>query len=180
MESPRLASTTSGLNATASIVTVCFAGLTAAPWPTLIESRATAATSETTTTIRVCGFIDVLLLQRRLNVLGVFEMRNERRAHLHEERLQFGVLRAWNQRLVHGIEHGLVIGHLVIDVRLVELCALQAPEVFQIVVTAGLQTLARRIVLRRHLELGHEIDRLLVAAGVIRHHPLTEFLDFRI
>ncbi len=57
------------------------------------------------------------------------EVCHERRPHLDEQRLQLGVLRTGNEGLVHRIEHGLVIRHLVVDVRLVERRARQTLEV---------------------------------------------------
>jgi hypothetical protein len=56
----------------------------------------------------------------RLQMTRVFEMRDKRRSHLHEQRLQLLVLRARNKRLVERVEHAFMIGDLVIDIRLVE------------------------------------------------------------
>jgi len=70
-----------------------------------------------------------LLPERRLHVLRVLEVRDERRAHLDEQRLQLRVLGVGDERLVDGIEDGLVIFDFVIDVRLVERPAAQRLEV---------------------------------------------------
>src|SRR5215510_11737246 len=65
------------------------------------------------------------LLERRLNVLRMLEVRDERRAHLHQQTLQLGVARARDQRLVDGVQDRLVVGDLVIDVGFVELGPLE-------------------------------------------------------
>ena len=65
------------------------------------------------------------LRERRLDVLRVLEVRDERRTHLDEKRLELGVGGTGEQRLVDRIEHLLVIGDLVVDIRLVERRALE-------------------------------------------------------
>ena len=85
---------------------------------------------------------------RRLQVLGVLEVRDERRAHLDEQRLQLGVRGAGDQRLVDRVEHLLVVRDLVVDVRLVERRALERLQVRDVLLAAGLQALAGGVVLR--------------------------------
>ena len=68
----------------------------------------------------------LLAAKGRLHVLGVLEVRDERRAHLDEQRLELRVLRVRDQHLVDGVEHLLVVRDLVIDVGLVEGRALAA------------------------------------------------------
>src|SRR5262245_37770576 len=115
------------------MTTVCVAGLTvgaAALGPKLQSSGPSVAAR----TARE-GF----LLERRLDLLGMLEVRDERRAHLDQQRLQLGVRGAGNQGLVDGVEHSLMIGDLVLDVRLVERRALQALEAGDVLVAARLQ-----------------------------------------
>ncbi len=50
----------------------------------------------------------------------MLEVRDKRRPHLDQQRLQLFVLGTGDQRLVDGIEHLLVIGNFVVDVGLVE------------------------------------------------------------
>ena len=68
--------------------------------------------------------------------------------------------RSGNQGLVDRIEHRLVIGDFVVDVGLVERRALERLQIGDVLIAARLQALARGVVLRRHLELGRQIDRL--------------------
>ncbi len=59
-------------------------------------------------------------LQRRLQMLRVFQMRDEGGPDLYEQRFQLFVLRTRNQRFIERIEHVFMVGHFVIDVRAVE------------------------------------------------------------
>src|SRR5215213_11060753 len=95
--------------------------------------------------------------QRRLELLGVLEMRDEGWPHVDQQRLQLLVLSAGNQRVVQRIDHLLVIRDLVADVGLVERRVLQALELGDVLLAARLQALARRIVLRRDMKLVHEL-----------------------
>ena len=97
------------------------------------------------------------LLERRLDVFGMLEMRDERRTHLDQQCLELGAGGPGDERLVDRVEHRLVIGDLVVDVGLVELRSLQALELGDVLVAACLQALAGRIVGRRDLQLGGEV-----------------------
>src|SRR5688572_14449114 len=104
------------------------------------------------------------LLQRRLDLLRVVAVRDEGRADLDQQRLQLGVARIGDQRLVERIQHLLVIRHLVVDVCLVEGRAFQRFQVRQVLLAAGFEALAGWVVLGLHFQLGDEIGRLLVHA----------------
>ena len=56
------------------------------------------------------------LLERRLDLFGMLEMRDERRTHLDQQCLELGVGGPGDERLVDRVEHRLVIGDLVVDV----------------------------------------------------------------
>src|SRR5690242_18826134 len=61
-----------------------------------------------------------LALQGSLYLLRVLQVCRDGRPGLLQERLQLRVLRAGNEGLVDGVEHRLMVGDLVVDVRLVE------------------------------------------------------------
>ena len=46
----------------------------------------------------------------------MFEMCYESGPHFHQQRFEFRILSARNQRFVHRVDHVLVIGNLVVDV----------------------------------------------------------------
>src|SRR5262247_3798400 len=125
------------------MTTVCVAGLAAGaavPGPMLQRSGPSTAPRRASASS---------LLERRLDLLGMLEMRDERRTHLDQEGLELGVLRAGDERLVHRVDHRLVIGDFVVDVGLVELPALQALELGDVLLAPRLQALAGGIVGRR-------------------------------
>src|SRR5262245_7437687 len=102
------------------MTTVCVAGLAAgAAVPGVILQRSGPSTAARRASASS-------LLERRLDLLGMLEMRDECRAHLDQQGLELGVLGAGDERLVDRVEHRLVVGDLVVDVGLVELAALQA------------------------------------------------------
>jgi hypothetical protein len=59
----------------------------------------------------------------------VLHMRDKSRAYLDQQRLQFRILRTGNQGLVDRIDHGLVIGDLIIDVGLIECGSFEILEI---------------------------------------------------
>ena len=63
---------------------------------------------------------------RRLDGLRVLEVRHECRTNLLEQGLELRVLRVGDQSFVEGIEDGLMVGDLVVDIGLVEGRAAQA------------------------------------------------------
>src|SRR5438128_2623168 len=69
--------------------------------------------------VAAAGSCALLSAQLRLHVLRVREVPLERRIGIDQELLQIGVLGGGNERVLHGVDHGLVIGDLRIDVRLV-------------------------------------------------------------
>ncbi len=87
----------------------------------------------------------------------MLQMRDECRAHLHEQRFELCVLCARDQCLVDGVQHGLVIRNFVIDVCLVERRAIQLAQRCEILIAAALQALARRIALGRDMQLRDEL-----------------------
>src|SRR5262245_27129232 len=173
-ESPTRTVRSSGLKVVASMTTLCVAGLAAGcavpgpmPKSTGPSSAARSASED-------------VLLEAGLDLLGMLEMRHEGRARLFQQGLELGVLGAGDEGLVDRVEHGLVVGDLVVDVRLVELGALQPLELGDVLVAAFLQGLAGRVVLRLDLQLGGQVGRRLVDARVVRHHLLAELLDVRV
>ncbi len=95
--------------------------------------------------------------------------------HLHEQRLQRFVLRARDSRLVDGVEHLLVIRDFVIDI-----CSSRTPRrsmlrSAEVLVAAGLEALARRVVFRNHLD-GDELRGGLDDARVVDDHAIRERL----
>jgi len=108
----------------------------------------------------------------------MLEMGCERRPDLYEQRLQFLILRAGNQRLVYRVEHGLVIRHLVVDVGLVELCALEPLETLECVFAAFFQSGAGGILFRLHLEFCYEFCSRFIDAAMVGNHELRKVLHF--
>ena len=131
-----------------SIVTVCVFGLGA-----FIGDEADDAHDQMAAIARM-ACRTVTISEPSLQTLRVLEVRDEGRTHLDEQRLEFLVRRARNQRLVERIDHLLVVRHFMIDVRLVERRALERLQVGEVLLAVGLQALAGGIVLRRNFELG--------------------------
>ena len=98
------------------------------------------------------GVHEPSLLQRSLNLLCMLQMRVNHRANFFQQTLQFHVLGVWNQRLVYRIEHGLMVGHFVINIGLVKLFPLQAFEFAEIGRAAIFKRLACVAVLRRYFQ----------------------------
>ena len=142
--SPRAIVSVGGSNPKFLIVTVCARG----------AGLVHAATTPRATTDAVAAQRTGKGTLRRLNLLRHFEVGRDGRADLHEQRLEVGVLRVRDERLVDRVQHGLMVGHLVVDVRLVELLAAQALKLREIAVATGLELLAGVVVLGRDVELG--------------------------
>src|SRR6185437_3072720 len=115
--------------------------------------------------------------QRSLYPFRMLEVIDEERPHLHECRLELGVLSAWNQYLVHRIDDGLVISDLVIDVGLVERGAVELLERREVFLASLTEAPARRVAFRCHVQLVHERDRGSIDTRVIGDHPLGEVPD---
>ena len=62
-------------------------------------------------------------------------MRHERRPHLDQQRLQFRIAGARNQRLIECIDHLLVIRVLVIDIGAIECRTSQCFQMSEVLVT---------------------------------------------
>src|SRR5262249_50456340 len=133
----------SGLNATASITPVCVGvrrgafGSTASesipagqPDNTSHAAHNSARATRPLSRWRPRGTASPLTgsLETGLYLLRLLEMRHEGRPRLREQLLELGVLRVRDQRLVHRVEHALVVHDLVIDVFLVELFAAEPPQ----------------------------------------------------
>ena len=97
----------------------------------------------------------------------MLEVRDKSRPHLDQQSLQFAVRCPGNEDLVERIDDLLVIRDFVIDVRFVERSTLERLQVGEVLLATGFQTLAGWIVLRRDLELGYEVCRGFVDAGVV-------------
>src|SRR5262245_66034474 len=118
------------------MTTVCVAGLTAgaAALGPRLQSSGPSVAARTASE----GF----LLERRLDLLGMLEVRDERRTHLDQQGLELGVRGARDERLVDSVQHRLVVGNLVVDVGLVELRTLQAFEIRDVLLATRLEALA--------------------------------------
>src|SRR5436190_12593018 len=105
-----------------AIVTVCLAGGAAAALEAATHNAPAAATLAKATR-------DILppslLPELRLELLRMLQVAVDRGAHLLDQGLQLGVLRARDERLVDRVENLLVISDLLVDVRLVERGALE-------------------------------------------------------
>src|SRR5438128_1098421 len=146
--SPRLTVRVSGTKRVPSIATVWVLAATAGMAnPTAAAMRNTSpvppATPRMRETCRARSPIIVLLAHLGLQALRMLEMRDECRPHLDQQRFQLFVLRIRHERLVQGIDDGLVVGHLVIDVSAIELRALEALQLGEIVVAALFDAPAR-------------------------------------
>src|SRR4051812_32314597 len=111
MESPAAASTRSGTSFMPSMVTRCVL-----PAAIRSDDAASAAARASARTARSMGSA---LSEAALQVLRMIQVGGDRRPHLLDQTLQLGVLRARDESLVDRVEHGLMVGHLVIDVGLV-------------------------------------------------------------
>src|SRR5207244_13018279 len=118
-ESPALTVSIAGWKLVPSIVTVCVAGFgasAAAPGLLPHESRPSAATTSGRMEYVTLVFTvaQSALLQRRLEFLGMLEVRDEGRPHFHQQRLQLCIPSAGDQGLVDRVDHRLVIRDLVV------------------------------------------------------------------
>jgi hypothetical protein len=118
------------------------------------------------------------LAQRRLQLFGVRKMRDERRADLNEQRFQLRVLSTGNQRLIHGVENGLMIGNLMVDIGLVKRMAIQVTQVSKILVAALFQALACWITFGRYMQLCDEVNGRFVDTAMVGDHELRKVFDF--
>jgi hypothetical protein len=72
----------------------------------------------------------------------MLQMRHEGGPHLDEQGFEVRVLRARDQCLVHCIEDGLVIDHLMVHISTIECGATELLEIRQILLASLLQALA--------------------------------------
>src|SRR5690606_29136823 len=146
-ESPALIVRSAGANCVASIATVCVAGFLLTAGRSALHAAESAALNRiSTSAMRIARLPSVPAAgQRPLQLLRVLEVRDERWPHLDQQRLQLGVLRPGNERRVERVEHLLVIGGLVVDVRLVEGRAAERPELREVVVPSLAERLRGRV-----------------------------------
>src|SRR4051812_2884785 len=173
--SPRRTVSAAGLNCMPSITIVCSRASAARAGPPVPRPAVVMTAPASAVAIRIPSMAvrsAGLLAERRLDVLGVLEMGDERRTRFLEQRLQLGVLRIRDQRLVERVDHGLVVGDLVVDVGAVELGALQLLQVGEVLVAALLQALAGVAFLRRDLQLLRQVDGRLIDCRVVLDHLL--------
>ncbi len=110
-------------------------------------------------------------------MLGVHLMLLEELETGAEQRLQLGILRVGNQRAAQGIVDGLVVGDLVLDICPIERRPIKLAQVAQLGLGLARQGRARRIGLRRHAQLLHQRQRLIVDRRVVTDHFLGEGAD---
>ena len=65
-----------------------------------------------------------------------------------QQRLQLGILRIGNERLAQGLIDRLMIRHFVVDIRLVERCAIETSKLFALGIRSLRQALTCRIIFR--------------------------------
>src|SRR5690242_18933143 len=177
--SPRRTVRAAGLNCMPSITTVCSRASAARAGPPVPRAAVAMKAPASAVAIRIPSMAvrsAGLLAERRLDVLGVLEVGDERRPRYLEQRLQLGVLRIRDQRLVERVDHGLVVRDLVVDVSAVELSAQQLLQVGEVLVAALLQALAGVALLRRDLQLLRSFDGRFVDRRVVLAHQLGERL----
>jgi hypothetical protein len=96
MRSPRFTVKLGGLNCMFSIVTTWLVGAAALAGNALKLAKSIAQTSAAHARVLLpdaCRRLTTAFLQRRLHMLRMFEMRDESRPDLHEQRFQLIVLR---------------------------------------------------------------------------------------
>src|SRR6516164_2353188 len=149
IRSPRCTVSCGGLNCIPSIVTVCCVAGTAR----LENSRPPAPSSTRfARASRTRGVPSGATLQFRLDLLCMIKVRDKSWPHLDQESFQLGILRTRNECFVHCLQHGLVIGDLVVDISLVEGTAAETLQRSEVLVATFLQALAGRVRFRRHVQ----------------------------
>src|SRR5262249_23095006 len=112
------------------------------------------------------------LLQVRRHVLGVLLVALEEFQAGAQQIPEFGVAGGWNERALERAVDRLVIGDLVRRIGLVERRAAELLQLGLLVLGLLEQPLAGVVVLRRHVELLDQRERLLVHRLVVAHHVL--------
>src|SRR6516225_7813590 len=145
--SPRCTCNTAGLNCMFSMTTVCTApcaGCFAPAAAMLPDERRNAAGQSQRSRARSVspGRLGTALAQSRLDLLRHVEVGHERGPHLDQQRLELCVLGTRDQSLVQRIQHGLVVGDLVVDVGLVEGSAAERLQLGDVLIAALLEALA--------------------------------------
>src|ERR1035437_8304357 len=119
-----------------------------------------------------------LLFEFRRDVFGVLLMALEYLQAGFQQALQLGIVRRRNQRALERAVHGLMVGDLVVDIRLVERRAVELSEFFALGGALLGQRAAGIVVLRRYLELLDQRQRLLVHRRVIANQIGREGPNF--
>src|SRR5258708_2027118 len=142
--SPALTISSCGSNRTPSILTSWITGLGPAAAPSAGTRPVTdAAVSRMRRNLTLVLDITSLLTgERSLDPLGVIQMRDECRPDLNQQGLQLRIRCIRDQHLVDRGQDLLVVGHLVIEVGLVEGGTLEHLEIVKILFTTRLETLA--------------------------------------
>ena len=81
--------------------------------------------------------------------LGMLLVALEQLQAFLQQRLQLGILRIGNERLAQGLIDRLMIGHFVVDIGLVERCAIETSKLFALSIRCLRQALACWIIFRR-------------------------------
>src|SRR5688500_13723916 len=119
--SPAATVTPSGWNRMPSINTVCTRGAAfAAPVMPAAGSRRNTNSGMARAARRARTFMTYRSSLARLQALRMIAVRDESRPHLDQQRFQFRVRGARNERLIERVDDLLVIGVFMIDVGLVE------------------------------------------------------------
>src|SRR5690606_811768 len=105
------------------------------------------------------GGLVLLAAELARDHLGMVQMSLDSRPHLLDQSLELRVLRARNEGLVDRVEDRLVVGHLVIDISLVELRTLQLLQAVHVLRGAFLEAPARVVVLGLDAELLRQRSR---------------------
>src|SRR5215831_7646580 len=152
IRSPRRTRNCAALYCMFSMTTVCEAPFAACcSSAALRPDERTSAESQSSNPGRTT--LGTALAQLRLQVLCHAEVCHERRPYLDQQRLQLGILRARDQRLVQRVQHGFMVGDFVIDVGLIEGRATQGFQLGQVFIAALLELGAGRTGLRGHVQL---------------------------
>jgi hypothetical protein len=107
----------------------------------------------------------------------MLQMRNESGAHFDQQGPELRISGAGEQGLVHCIQNGLVIGHFMINVGLVECLATQAFEPCKILIAALLKTLTSGVALGSDVQFLHQLGCGLIDSAVVFYHEVGEPFD---
>lgn len=107
-------------------------------------------------------------------MLCVLQVPLEHRCRTLQSRLQLRIVCIRNQRVLHRIDHLLVIRHFVIDIRAIERRSAQRLQMRLTLRRTLLQRCLRRASCRRYMQLRAQLSHRLVHRGVIVDHLLRK------